>query len=465
MKIKPLSLLLGFFWLAAFSMAQTTGQQYKVDSSSLSLFPVPNFYANVRFTDPLDSSAASDLATDNITITSTPTHSFSIGNVQRQPGTKKGIQIALTGDPPADVTSAQICFHKLNFLDSQNKAHSVSEVCGNPEIETSASVAGQRDKVLAELKTVPKTSSEKNIFASGFTTTSSSGTDGGVNLNLNSNDLGVPGFTVFLHLDKATSPGGDPKNFEAGPNFRNIVLFGRADLQQMQKDIAELRTNPTPQRRAQLLDELNSLESKKRFWSALLIDFSGELEGEALNFNVTNFVGNGQLSLQSRTQRLFGSNAGFWRFRLVPAGIEGGKNLNSTTTQGVTTTTPSSSSEDYVARVKAGGQLTLFYENRETPFPLKRVNLDLGMVQRYLFFKEAQVSSTPGVATTFNQRRKPWYQASLKIYLVDTPKGRYGLQLSYNNGSLPPTFSNTKSFQFGFLFETSDGEDAKPATK
>jgi hypothetical protein len=31
------------------------------------------------------------------------------------------------------------------------------------------------------------------------------------------------------------------------------------------------------------------------------------------------------------------------------------------------------------------------------------------MVQRYLFFKEAQVSGTPGIANTFNSGRKPWF--------------------------------------------------------
>lgn len=464
MKIKLCLLLLAVPTAGISFPVQAAAQQYTIDSSSLSLWPAPNFYADVHFTDPLDPSAASDLTVDNITITSNPSYPFVIRTALRQSGTKKGIQITFNGAPHTDIASARICFHTLNFLDSQNKGHSVSEVCGNPEIETSASVAGQRDKVLNDLKTVPKTSTEKNIFASGFATTSSSGTDGGVNLNLNSNDLGVPGLTVFLHLDKATSAGGDPKSFEAGPNFRNVVLFGRSDLQTMKKDIAELRTDPSPQRRGELVDELNRLESKKRLWSALLIDFSGQLEGEALNFNVSNFVGNGQVQLQSRTQRLFGSNTGFWRLRLVPAGVEGGKNVNSMTAQGGGSI-QSSSPEDYVARVKAGGQFTLFYENPENPFPLKRVDLDLSMVQRYLFFKEAQVSSTPGIMNTFNSGRKPWYQASLKVYLVDTPKGKYGVQLSYNNGSLPPAFSPTKSFQFGFLFETSDGEGSKPAAK
>jgi hypothetical protein len=462
MNIKSSSLL-ALILLAGSSMSQTAGQQYKIDSASLTLFPVPNFYANVHVTDPLDPTAASDIAAGNITITSTPANAFSIDKVQRLPGTKKGIQIIFKGDPPAGVTSAQICFQKLNFLDAQNKPHAVSQVCGALEIETPDTVGDQKEKVLADLKTVPKTSSEKNIFASGFTTTTSSGTDGGVNLNLNSNDLGVPGLTVFLHLDKATSSGGDPKNFEIGPNFRNVILFGRSDLQKMQGDISELRMDPAPARQAQLLSELNSLETKKRFWSAVLIDFSGQLEGEALNFNVANFVGAGQVSLQTRTQRLFGSKNGYWRFRVVPAGVEGGKNVNNPSTQGSTSTVSSSSPEDYVARVKAGGQLTLFYENAENPFPLKRVDLDLGMVQRYLFLKEAEVSSTPGVATIFENGRKPWYQASLKVYLVETPKGKYGVQLSYNNGSLPPAFSNTKSFQFGFLFETSDGEGAKPS--
>lgn len=465
MNIKGFCLGFAFLWMANSAFAQATSEQYKFESSSVSLFPVPNFYADVEFTDPLDPAAQSDLALSNFAITSSPSHTFSVGQIQRLAGTKKGLQILFAGDPPSDLTSVRICFHKLNFVGSENKNHTVSEVCGNPEIDTPTSTAEQLEKSLAALKKVPKTSTEKNIFASGFTTTSSSATNGGVDLDLNSNQLGVPGLTMFLHLDKATSAGGDPRSFEAGPDFKSVFLFGRADMEQIRKDIAELRTDPSAQRSNELLSQINSLQNKKRFWSAVMIDFSGQLEGEALNFNVTNFVGSGQLQLQSRTQRLFGSDAGFWRIRLVPAGIEGGKNVSSNVVQTTGTSSQPSNPEDYVARVDAGGLLTFFYENTESSFPLKRVDLDLGMVQRYLFFKEAQVSTMPGGTTTFNKGRRPWYQAALKIYLIDTPKAKYGLQLSYNNGSLPPAFSNTKSFQFGFLLESSDGEDAKPAPK
>jgi hypothetical protein len=89
----------------------------------------------------------------------------------------------------------------------------------------------------------PKDFAGKNGFASGFTTTASSETEGGVDMNMNSDDLGVPGLPVFMHLNKTTATGGDPKNFEAGTNFQSIVLFGKGDLQQMRQDISELQTN------------------------------------------------------------------------------------------------------------------------------------------------------------------------------------------------------------------------------
>ena len=146
---------------------------------------------------------------------------------------------------------------------------------------------------------------------------------------------------------------------------------------------------------------------------------------------------------------------------LVPVGMEGGKNVNTGANDTSGSMVAAVQSPNFVARAKAGGQLTLFYQNRETPFPFKRVDLDLGMVQRYLFFREAQMSSTSNPTLTLNKGYRPWYQASFKLYLVDSPSGRYGFRLSYNNGSLPPAFSETKSFQFGFLYESSDGETQK----
>jgi len=441
---------------AVFGQVQPQTRQYQIDRAALSLFPSPNFYMDVWFTDRL--ADANTFNESNIRITTTPDRTLQISNAGRLLGTRKGMQIVFAGSPPTDVTDAKVCFHRLTFLDAQGKNHDATEVCYALELETSASIASQKQQALDDLKKVPKTSQEKNIFASGFVTTASNGSDGGATVNLNSNDLGIPGLTAFWHLDKTTSTGGDPKNFEAGMNLRNVLLFAKGDLQKMQKDIADYRNASDKEAAAKALADIKTIEDKQRFWSAALIDFAGKLEGEAMNFKVANFVGDGQVQFQSRTQKLFGSSSGFWRLRIVPAGVEGGKNVNTTANTAGTPT----SSPDYVARVKGGGNLTLFYENVENPFPLKRVDLDLGMVQRYLFLKEAEMTSTSNPILAVNKGYRPWYQAALKVYMAESPKGKFGFQLTYQNGSLPPAFATTKAFQFGFLYETSDGEDKKP---
>ena len=451
-------LTLSALWLVIplFGQTQPPSRQYQIDRAAFSLFPPPDFYMNVWFTDRL--ADTSTLNESNIQVSTTPNHTLQIVSGARLSGSRKAVQIVFAGSPPTDVTDAKVCFQSLTFLDAQGKNHDASNVCSSLEVETTSSIASQHQQALDDLKKVPKTSQEKNIFASGFVTTASSGSDGGVNLNLNSNDLGVPGLTVFLHMDKTSATGGDPKNFEAAMNFRNVLPFAKADLQQMQHDIALYRSATDPPAAARALADINAVEGRHRFWSAALIDFAGKLEGEAMNFKIANFVGDGQVQVQSRTQKLFGSTSGFWRLRVIPAGVEGGKNVNTTADNGVTP----ESSPDFVARVKAGGDLTLFYENAENPFPFKRVDLNLGMVQRYLFLKEAEMTSTSNPVLAVNKGYRPWYQAALKVYIVESLKGKFGFQLTYKNGSLPPAFATTKAFQFGFLYESSDGEDKKP---
>ncbi|MGO9085914.1 MAG: hypothetical protein ACLQBK_11860 [Candidatus Sulfotelmatobacter sp.] len=439
-----------------FGQVQPPTRQYQIDRAALSLFPAPNFYMDVWFTDRL--ADANTFNESNISITTTPDHPLTISNAGLLLGTRKAIQVVFAGSPPTDVTDAKVCFHRLTFLDAQGKNHDASEVCTSVSVETTSTIASQKQQALDDLKKVPKTSQEKNIFASGFITTASNGSDGGANVNLNSNDLGIPGLTAFWHLDKTTSTGGDPKNFEAGMNLRNVLLFAKADVQKMQSDITRYRNASSADDAAKALADVKALEDKHHFWSAALIDFAGKLEGEAMNFKVANFVGDGQVQVQTRTQKLFGSTSGFWRLRIVPIGVEGGKNVSTTANTGGTPP----SSPDYVARVKGGGDLTLFYENADNPFPFKRVDLNLGMVQRYLFFKEAEMRSTSNPVLAVNKGYRPWYQAALKVYMAESPKGKFGFQLTYQNGSLPPAFATTKAFQFGFLYETSDGEDKKP---
>ncbi len=220
-------LTLSALWLVIplFGQTQPPSRQYQIDRAAFSLFPPPDFYMNVWFTDRL--ADTSTLNESNIQVSTTPNHTLQIVSGTHLSGSRKAIQIVFAGSPPADVTDAKVCFQSLTFLDAQGKNHDTSNVCSSLEVETTSSIASQHQQALDDLKKVPKTSQEKNIFASGFVTTASSGSDGGVNLNLNSNDLGVPGLTVFLHMDKTSATGGDPKNFEAAMNFRSVLPFAK----------------------------------------------------------------------------------------------------------------------------------------------------------------------------------------------------------------------------------------------
>lgn len=414
-----------------------------ISSATLMLFPQPNFYLNVFFANDLASPDA-DLVAANVQVTSTPP--IIITTVGPLAGLASGVRITFTGTPPPEITNAQVCFSSVTFVESDNSTKKVSHVCSSIEVISRSNLAIVKAQMLKELTAVPKTTAEKNIFASGFVVTSSSGTEGGLDLNLNSNDLGIKGMNVSLQTMKTSVAGGDPKNFQVSLNFDNAYVFGGTELDAI--------------RNAKTGQAINEAEKKiqSQVLGALLVKFSGTLEGEATNFNVANYVGDGEIALQSRTMTLFGSRKGFWQFRVVPFGIEGGKNVqNFLTTTGTSGSTMPGTpqNEDYVARYKGGATFSLFYNDPKSLLPFKRVEMDLGTAQRYLFFKEPEVlsaNSTPVLQDGY----RPWYQADLLVYVAESSSGRYGIRLSYNNGSLPPSFTVAKSFQFGFVFETSD---------
>jgi hypothetical protein len=227
----------------------------------------------------------------------------------------------------------------------------------------------------------------------------------------------------------------------------------------MKKQIAVINSpTSTDAQRAQAQVEINAAEKtvQRRLLSAVIANFAGKLEGGATDFNVANYVGDGDLAIQSRTKKLFGSKHGFWQFRVVPVGAEGGKNVQNNTAAAAANT------QDFVARYKGGAELTAFYDDPDSALPFKQVKLTITTAQRYLFFKEAETLSATS-APILASGHRPWYEGHLLIYLADAPSGRYGFRLDYKNGSLPPNFAVAKSFQFGFVFETKDGEQKKPA--
>jgi hypothetical protein len=445
-----------FLALAVAAMLGQSADQNAIESATLYAFAPPNFTLDVHFTNVLDD-PHNDLTPANLSLTPVPsTTTLAVESIQTLPGSRKSIQVLFSSPPPSTLTSVQVCFHSVTFRESSGSVQTVANVCGPVRILNADNIASEKAKVLKDLAAVPKTTDQKNIFASGFVTTASSGSAGGLDLDLNSKELGIPGLTAFLHTQKSSVAGGDPKNFEAGTNFRTVRSFAGKNLDALREHIGALRHAASQSDLDAAGNAINSEEQniQKKLLSAWVVDMAGKLEGGATDFNVANYVGDGQVSILSRTKRLFGSRRGFWWFKIVPAGGEGGANAQ-------TNVTSASGPEDHIARFKAGGDFTLFYDNPDSPLPFKRIELNLDTVQRYLFFKEPQTLSANALPVLADGHR-PWYEANLLIYLAEAPSGRYGLRLDYKNGSLPPNFAVTKSFQFGFVFETKDGEQRLP---
>jgi len=435
-------------------VGQSTDQN-AIESAKMYAF-APNFTLDIHFTNALDD-PHHDLTSENVSFTSVPPGSnFEVASLQLLPGSRKGAQISFSSQPPANLPSVQVCFHSLSFRQSSGSVQTVANVCAPVQMLNPSNITAEKSALLQSMRAVPKTDSEKNLFASGFVTTASSGSSGGLDFDLNSKDLGIPGMTTFLHTKKSSAAGGDPKNFESGVNFRNSYNFARRDLDAMNDEIGTLRHATNPAQVSEAGRKINEKERsiQNRLMSALVVDLAGKLEGGATDFNVANYVGEGQVSLLSRTKRVFGSRRGFWRFKLVPAGAEGGSNIQNNTIS-------ASGVEDSVARFKAGANLTFFYDNAESPLPYKRIQLNLDTVQRFVFFKEPYTPAANAMPVLADGHR-PWYEANLLIYVAEAPSGRYGFRLDYKNGSLPPNFAVVKTFQFGFVFETKDGEQKLP---
>jgi hypothetical protein len=347
-------------------------------------------------------------------------------------------------------TNPQVCFTSISYTVS-GKTSTVANLC---QTITSPDIKAQRDAILKELQNVTKTSTEKDIFASGFVTTASSGSQGGAQIALNP-DLGIKGMTSFLNINKSTQTGADPKNFEAGTRYRFVHSLSAGLLE-------KVKDAPTGGERDELIRQ-----AQQKAVAGLIWDFAAKLEGEATNFNVSNFVGESALSFRSLSKG-FGGNKGYLRSFVMPLAFEGGKNLNSqgqplqtTATSGTAQTANPLSGVNYVARYKAGLGFTLFYEDWDSSLPLKRADVDVNAVGRYLFLKESAYDSKAKIVDTITNGFREYVEIALKLYVGQSSAGRYGLKLSYDRGSLPPVFARVKTFQFGFLFESAEDSSKK----
>jgi hypothetical protein len=346
-----------------------------------------------------------------------------------------GIAPAIT-----DPEGLRVCFDSVEYEPATSGGKpklSQKEVCADVQ----SNVDELKSAALAALKSVPKNSNEKSIFASGFVTTASGGSAGGADISLNP-DLGLKGMTTFLNIKKTTQPNGDAKHFEAGVRYQNVLPWGR----QLIRDMAA----------ANDLIAMGALLKKQqdKVIAGAVFDFATKLEGEPTHFQVTNSVGETGLSLRTMTKG-FANRHGFWRGFVLPAAFEGGRSLSQG--QGDSASAASTAQKpDWIARYKVGAGMTFFYNDWSSSFPFRRVELDMNGVGRNLFFKETTYNSQSKTTDSTGKGIRGYAQVDLKLYVGQSDKARYGLKLSYNRGSLPPVFARVKSFQFGFLYESTD---------
>ena len=345
----------------------------------------------------------------------------------------------------SSVAGVKICFPKVDWTDADEKVHETADVCS----QLSQDFEGAKAAALKELTGVPKSSTEKNVFASGFVATGSGAAQGGGNISLNP-DLGIRGMTAFVNIDKATVAKGDPKSFNGGVGYQSVLPWWRGDVFAMAKA-------DDPQ---QLADALR--RQQKRVFAGAVLDVKAKLEGDPGGFKVTNFVAESDLSFRTRTKRL-GASKGYWRSFLIPVGAEIGQNLNagdivqpasSSTTQ--SSNTSSINSVNHVARYLAGADFSTFYEDWNGTLPFKRIELEANALARYLFLNEAMYNSNSKLFNTVSNGVRGYLGVDLKLYVGQSSSARYGIKMTYALGSLPPTFARVKTFQLGLLYETRD---------
>jgi hypothetical protein len=349
--------------------------------------------------------------------------------------------------PLSGVSGVKVCFPNVAWTDANGKEQSSKNVCTT---QLSTDVAAAVTAAVKTLAGVPKNSNEKNIFASGFVATGSGSAQGGGNISLNP-DLGIPGMTSFLNINAASVAKGDSKVFNAGVAYQNVLPWGRADVAAMAKATTE----------TQLSAALHN--QQQRIFAGAVFELQAKLEGDPADFRVTNVVGQTDLNFQSRTRKI-GNSKGYWRGFILPIGFEGGQNLSAgdITQPSATSATTSSAgattinSVDHIARYLAGVNFTTFYEDWDSQLPFKRIELEINGLGRYLFLKEVMYNSSSKLFNTVGDGVRGYGSVDLKLYLGQNSASRYGINLTYAVGSLPPTFARVSTFQLGLLFETKD---------
>ncbi len=325
------------------------------------------------------------------------------------------------------------------------KTAELGVVYGKPEISVTVScdistAKDFKDQMFSKLQEAAKTENsadQKNIFTGiNVADPSGQGAQGNAEIHLNGTLPGLGNaLKISANLIKSSADNADPKEFDVSVTFRKQHLF----VASATRNVIKAAQSKSQQEMAAALADL-----RKRFWLAISLDAAGRLEAQAMNFNVTNAVADIPLEIASRTKELGHNGYFFWR--VIPAGIEAGKNLRSDDP-----TNPKYT----ILRYKAGTEFGLFWKapHPDDTFP-KKIMLECKAVDRYLFENETAYDATAKKALAIARGNQYYAQADLKIYVADTSQGSYAFRVSFVRGALPPVFGYTHTFLYGFVFES-----------
>jgi hypothetical protein len=434
----------------------------------------PNVNLRVAFDPTLGPAQSDDLKPSNITILAKPSGS-AITPVSLDPG-QMGVFIVIHKPSNAKDDQVSVCFSVLHFSKGDDSKPQTN-VCSTSKILTQKEAKALVDQLVkdaADKAKADKTSSEKDIFASGFVTTAGqNNTQGGADISLNDFLSGLPGATTFLQIQKTSLANGDPRHFEAGLSWRHTSSFQSTVDNEIKGLVDKYDQDGTQAQLQELGKQINAAGAKYGAWLGALEDFAIKMEGDPTQFKAVNAVGDGDVRILTRTLKLFGSTNGYFRARPLVVGFEGGKSIGTgdATTTATTTTSATTSTAapgvDWIARGKVGADFTLFYDNpKATSSPIKRVEINAGGVERYLFLKEINYDATTMKDSAVGKGSRPYFQSDVKLFFYEDPKkGRAGVRMAYTRGSLPPVFADVKSFQFGFVYETADDKATTKADK
>lgn len=287
----------------------------------------------------------------------------------------------------------------------------------------------QQQQKLEDAIAAAKTSEEKNLFValSGVAASGVAGAAGDAQMNFNYWIL--PGLYGSLAINKSSLAQADPKQFDFSFTVRRSIpiFLGRGEKT---ADTAEGR---------KLIN--------------LILDGTSRFEGDATRFAVNNAVFDMPVQFASRTMGFgpLGAN-GYWRFRIMPAGVESGYNLGST----------NPNLQNYrILRLKYGGSLGLLWDPKNVNALPQRVELDVQATDRFLAENESAWDATENLPVAVARGHHPWIEADAKLYLFQSDVARIGFRLSFIRGSLPPVFNETKAFRFGLVFETRDDKTSE----